>query len=51
MGKIQAQQLAYRVQLLEPEFVFRSIGFVNFVSTWLIRHVDPKKTHPYPPVE
>ncbi|EGN98229.1 hypothetical protein SERLA73DRAFT_109617 [Serpula lacrymans var. lacrymans S7.3] len=51
MAKIQAQQLAFRVQLLDPELVFRSIGFMNFVSTWLIRSIDPKKSHPSPIVE
>jgi len=44
--KIRAQQLAYAVQLCDPELVFRSIQFVNFVSAWLIRSVDP--THSYP---
>ncbi|KIM56094.1 hypothetical protein SCLCIDRAFT_133427 [Scleroderma citrinum Foug A] len=48
--KLQAHQLAFRVQLLEPDLVFRYIGFTNFVSTWLIRRVDPKGTHPSPTV-
>jgi len=51
MAKIQSQQLAFQAQLLEPELVFRSIGFTAFLSTWLIRLVDPKKTHPKPIVE
>ncbi|KAG1751124.1 ubiquitin elongating factor core-domain-containing protein [Suillus lakei] len=51
MSKIQSQQLAYRVQLLDPELVFRYIGFTSFVSTWLIRSVDPRGTHPNPVVE
>jgi ubiquitin conjugation factor E4 B len=46
MGKIKSQQLAYRVQILDPELVFRTVGFINFVSSWLIRIVDPKKSHP-----
>ncbi|KAL4069954.1 ubiquitin elongating factor core-domain-containing protein [Scleroderma yunnanense] len=46
MEKLQAHQLAFRVQLLEPDLVFRYIGFTNFVSTWLIRRVDPKGMHP-----
>ncbi|KAF9241107.1 ubiquitin elongating factor core-domain-containing protein [Melanogaster broomeanus] len=50
MAKIQANQLAFRVQLLEPDFVFRYIGFTNFVSTWLLRRVDPKGLHPTPTV-
>ncbi|KAF9221552.1 hypothetical protein BS17DRAFT_784937 [Gyrodon lividus] len=51
MAKIQANQLAFRVQLLEPDFIFRYIGFTNFVSTWLLRRVDPKGLHPTPTVE
>ncbi|KAG9315705.1 ubiquitin elongating factor core-domain-containing protein [Chiua virens] len=51
MAKIQANQFAFRVQLLEPDFVFRYIGFTNFVSTWLIRRADPKGLHPTPPIE
>ncbi|KAH7915426.1 ubiquitin elongating factor core-domain-containing protein [Hygrophoropsis aurantiaca] len=46
MAKIQSHQLAFRVQLLDPELVFRYIGFTNFISTWLIRSVDPRKSHP-----
>ncbi|KAI0770227.1 ubiquitin elongating factor core-domain-containing protein [Fomes fomentarius] len=49
--KIYAAQLAYETQLAEPELVFRSISFANLVSTWLIRHVDPRKQHPNPTVE
>ncbi|ESK87147.1 ubiquitin fusion degradation protein [Moniliophthora roreri MCA 2997] len=48
-NKIQAMQMAYEAQLQDPELVYRSIGFTNFLSTWLIRQVDPKKTHPNPP--
>ncbi|KAK1229888.1 Ubiquitin conjugation factor E4 [Marasmius sp. AFHP31] len=48
-NKIRASQLAYEAQLQDPELVYRSIGFTNFLSTWLIRQVDPKKTHPNPP--
>ncbi|KAH9841644.1 ubiquitin elongating factor core-domain-containing protein [Rhodofomes roseus] len=51
MDKAMATQLAYTVQLADPELVFRSVGFTNFVSTWLIRHVDPKHTHPNPSLE
>ncbi|KAF7365176.1 U-box domain-containing protein [Mycena venus] len=51
MGKIRMQQLAFEAQLLDPELVFRSIGFTNFLSTWLIRQVDPAKKHPNPPAE
>ncbi|KAJ7134672.1 ubiquitin elongating factor core-domain-containing protein [Mycena epipterygia] len=51
MGKIRMQQLAFEAQLLDPELVFRSIGFTNFLSTWLIRQVDPNKKHPSPLAE
>ncbi|KAJ7761518.1 ubiquitin conjugation factor E4 [Mycena maculata] len=51
MGKIRMQQLAFEAQLLDPELVFRSIGFTNFLSTWLIRQADPVKKHPNPPAE
>ncbi|KAJ7250831.1 ubiquitin elongating factor core-domain-containing protein [Mycena haematopus] len=51
MAKIRMQQLAFEAQLLDPELVFRSIGFTNFLSTWLIRQVDPAKKHPNPPAE
>ncbi|RDB17892.1 Ubiquitin conjugation factor E4 [Hypsizygus marmoreus] len=50
-SKIRMRQLSFEAQLLDPEFVFRSIGFTNFLSTWLIRQVDPKKKHPNPPVQ
>ncbi|CDO71427.1 hypothetical protein BN946_scf184909.g21 [Trametes cinnabarina] len=46
-----AAQMAYEVQLGEPELVFRTISFVNFVSTWIIRFVDPRKRHPNPTIE
>lgn len=51
MDKVQAAQMAFQTQLAEPELVFRAIGFTNFVSTWLIRLVDPRHQHPNPPVE
>lgn len=50
-GKIQAQQLAFEAGLLDSDLTFRSIGFTSFLSTWLIRQVDPKKTHPSPLVQ
>ena len=48
---MHSEQFAYRVQLLDPEFVLRQVGFTNFLEAWLIRLVDPKKTHPTPTVE
>ncbi|KIY45637.1 hypothetical protein FISHEDRAFT_48948 [Fistulina hepatica ATCC 64428] len=50
MGKIRAHQLTFATQLLDPELVVRSLGFVNFLSTWIIRQVDPQHTHPNPVV-
>jgi ubiquitin conjugation factor E4 B len=50
-AKIRSQQMAFETGLLDPEMVFRSIGFTNFLSTWLIRQVDPRKIHPNPLVE
>ncbi|KAL0961455.1 hypothetical protein HGRIS_006400 [Hohenbuehelia grisea] len=51
LAGVKSQQLAYETQLLDPELVFRSIGFTYFLSTWLIRQVDPKKKHPNPSAE
>lgn len=50
-GKIRSHQLAFETQLLDPELVFRSIGFTNFLSTWVIRQADPRKAHPNPVIE
>ncbi|KAF9464224.1 ubiquitin elongating factor core-domain-containing protein [Collybia nuda] len=50
-NKIRSRQLAFEAQLHDPEFLIRSLGFTNFLSTWLIRQVDPKKTHPSPPAQ
>ncbi|KAF9013252.1 ubiquitin elongating factor core-domain-containing protein [Cyathus striatus] len=49
--KIQMQQMAFEAGLQEPELVFRCIGFTTFLSTWVIRQVDPMKKHPSPVVE
>ncbi|CAK5270237.1 unnamed protein product [Mycena citricolor] len=51
MTKVRVLQITYETQLLEPELVFRSIGFTNFLSTWLIRQADPRKKHPSPTVQ
>ncbi|KAF9077770.1 ubiquitin elongating factor core-domain-containing protein [Rhodocollybia butyracea] len=50
-AKIKMAQLAYESQLSDPELVYKSIGFTIFLSVWLIRQVDPKKTHPNPLAE
>ena len=51
LDQIRPLQLAFEVCLLDPEVLTRSISFTNFLITWLIRRVDPKGTHPNPPVE
>lgn len=48
--KVRSRQLAYEAGMVEPELVYRSIGFISFLSTWLIRQVDPNKKHPNPVV-
>jgi len=37
---------AIEVQLLDPEYLTRCVGFVNLVMAWLVRMVDPNKQHP-----
>ncbi|KAF8631028.1 hypothetical protein AX15_002639 [Amanita polypyramis BW_CC] len=49
--RVRSQQLTFEAGLVEPELVYRSIGFVSFLSVWLIRQVDPNKKHPNPSVE
>ncbi|KIL63235.1 hypothetical protein M378DRAFT_79950 [Amanita muscaria Koide BX008] len=49
--KVRAHQFAFEAGLVEPEHVYRSIGFISFLSTWLIRQVDPTRKHPNPLVE
>ncbi|KAI0346029.1 hypothetical protein BDW22DRAFT_1353692 [Trametopsis cervina] len=49
--KLEASQLALQTQLAEPELVFRGISFVNFVSTWLLRFIDPHHAYPNKPIE
>ncbi|KAL5501546.1 UFD2 [Sanghuangporus vaninii] len=51
ISKVHMERHAYQVQLLDPEFIFRQIGLTDFVETWLIRLVDPKKSHPKPTVD
>ena len=46
--KIRSWQLTFEAGILEPELVHRSIGFISFLSTWLIRQVDPTREHPNP---
>ncbi|TFY76233.1 hypothetical protein EWM64_g7779 [Hericium alpestre] len=51
MAKVQSQAAAAGTQLLDPETLFRSASFNTFVTTWLIRYVDPRKAHPKPLVD
>ncbi|KAI0300378.1 ubiquitin elongating factor core-domain-containing protein [Russula brevipes] len=51
IDKIQAAQMAGLTQLYDPEFLFRGNTFTSFVTTWVIRFADPRKTHPKPVVE
>jgi hypothetical protein len=51
MDRIQAAQMAGVTQLYDPEFLFRRNTFTSFVTTWLLRFADPRKTHPKPVVE
>ncbi|GAA6060451.1 hypothetical protein JCM10212_000044 [Sporobolomyces blumeae] len=39
--------LAYEVQLLDPEYLAKCVGFSNLVMAWLVRLVDPKGKHPH----
>ncbi|KAF8510860.1 ubiquitin elongating factor core-domain-containing protein [Gautieria morchelliformis] len=51
MAKIHQSIFAYQVQLTDPEYMDRNIGFTNFLSIWLIRLVDPLKRHPDPGIQ
>lgn len=37
---------AYRVQILDPDLIFRMIGFTTFLMAWLIRLADPGNKYP-----
>lgn len=45
-GKLNMELFAYRVQLLDPDLIFRMIGFTTFLMAWLIRLVDPTRKYP-----
>ncbi|KIY63497.1 hypothetical protein CYLTODRAFT_493873 [Cylindrobasidium torrendii FP15055 ss-10] len=47
-NRVRSAQFAYQTQLLDPEFVVRNLGFINFLSTWLIRMAEPSHKHPNP---
>ncbi|EAU86067.1 ubiquitin conjugation factor E4 [Coprinopsis cinerea okayama7 len=50
-AKIKMQQLAFQAALTDPDLVFHSLGFTNFLSTWVIRQADPTQKHPSPTVQ
>ena len=39
--------LCYEVQLLDPEYLAKCVGFTNLMMAWLVRLVDPKGKHPH----
>ncbi|KAF8517435.1 ubiquitin elongating factor core-domain-containing protein [Hysterangium stoloniferum] len=51
MAKVHQSLFAYQVQLADPDYMFRNIGFTTFLSVWLIRLVDPRKAHPHTVIE
>ncbi|TRM64104.1 ubiquitin elongating factor core-domain-containing protein [Schizophyllum amplum] len=51
LNKLKSHQMTFAAQLLDPDLLLRHLGFTNFLSTWVIRQVDPLKTHPAPSVE
>ncbi|EKM79473.1 hypothetical protein AGABI1DRAFT_74542 [Agaricus bisporus var. burnettii JB137-S8] len=46
LDKLRSHMYAFHTGLLDPEFIFASINFTTFLSTWIINQVDPKKSHP-----
>lgn len=50
LSKLRSKSYSFTVQLFDPDHVSRLMVFVTFVSTWLVRFVDPEKKHPNPPV-
>jgi len=46
MSRVHSYIHAYDTQLLDPDFVSRTMTFQSFVMTWFVRMVDP--THNYP---
>ncbi|GAA5833631.1 hypothetical protein JCM3766R1_002595 [Sporobolomyces carnicolor] len=43
--------LCYEVQLLDPEYLAKCIGYTNLMMAWLVRLVDPKGKHPHQKIE
>ena len=51
LNNLRSKTSSFTVQLLDPDHVSRSMVFVTYVSTWIVRFVDPEKKHPNPPVK
>jgi len=51
LDNLRSKSLSFTVQLLDPDHVSRSMVFVTFVSTWIVRFADPEKKHPNPLVK
>lgn len=51
LNSYESMKHAMEVQLLDPEYLTRTIGFVNLVMAWLVRMADPKQQHPKVRVE
>ncbi|GAA6057987.1 hypothetical protein JCM3770_004600 [Rhodotorula araucariae] len=43
----RAHQLAYEVQLLDPDYLAKCSSFGSLVMAWLVRLADPLKRHPH----
>lgn len=46
MNKEKSLLHSFEVQLLDPAYIQKCVGFANLVMAWLVRLVDPKHAHP-----
>ncbi|GAA5886450.1 hypothetical protein JCM16303_001413 [Sporobolomyces ruberrimus] len=51
MEQWKSHLLCYEVQLLDPEYLAKCIGYTNLMMAWLVRLVDPKGKHPHQKIE
>lgn len=51
LDSLRAKSYSFTAQLLDPDHVSRSMVFVTFVSTWIVRFADPENKHPNPLVK
>ena len=51
LDSLRAKSYSFTAQLMDPDHVSRSMVFVTFVSTWIVRFADPEKKHPNPLVK